>query len=390
LIAALVGVEIWRLERYIELINETNCFGDALMVKSMMKYVVLGGLVAGSFMGGLGQATAQAQNAQWNALFDRIIRLEARVKNMSSRGGAVAGRSGVNQSGASSAQMRTILNEIRQMRQELRSMDARLRRLEKNSGRSGRLVPPVAPRRVSPPPARPIIPAYPRQTANNPVPFDPYAPTNIEEYDPNNSGKIFVEMENSNAPARQPARPNLAPPPTNWQTGTSTPAPATPYVPPANPTQVVGLPPSTPSGTGIQRGTLDGNQLTKTSLAKRLFNRASVDLRARRYGSAEAGFKSFLRKYPSDRLASNAQFMLGETYYVQKSYSKAAQTYIKGYRKYPKGRKAGAMLLKLGMSLRKLGQKQQSCAAFEAVTSKYKKSSSIARQAKKEMRRAGC
>ncbi len=370
------------------------------MVRSMMKNVVLGGLVAGSVVvgvgAGMGSAPAQAQNAQWNALFDRIIRLEARVKNMSSgsTGGAVG-----QPSTASNAQMRTILNEIRQMRQELRSMDARLRRLEKNSGRSGRLVAPTPPRLVSPPPARKITPAYPRHTANKAVPYNPYSPTQIEEYDTNRTGKIFVEIENPNAPRPQasqpqPIRPKLAPPPTDWQTGSTTPQPARPYVPPVNngaaPTQVVGLPPETPLVTGVQRGTLDGNQDTKTSLAKRLLERASSDLRARRFGSAEAGFKSFLRKYPSDRLASNAQFMLGETYYVQKNYSRAAQTYLKGYRKYPKGGKAGATLLKLGMSLRKLGQKQQSCAAFEAVTGKYKKSSSLARQAKKEMRRAGC
>lgn len=371
------------------------------MVKSMMKYVVLGGLVVTAFAGGFGSTQAVAQNSQWNALFDRIIRLEARVKNLP-RGGGVA----VGQPAGSNAQMRTILNEIRLMRQQLLSMDARLRRLEKNSGRSGRLVPPKvphlnAPRRVVQP-ARPIAPTFqrplPKQASNNAVPFNPYSPTQIEEYDPNNSGKIFVEIENPNRPAVQPRRPNLAPPSTNWQTGFSTPPPATPYVPPARsgaPTQVVGLPPQNPLGApvgggGIQRGTLDGNQATKASFAKRLFDRASADLRSRRYGSAEAGFKSIVKKHPSDKVASNAQFMLGETYYVQKNYRRAARTYLEGYRKYPKGRKAGATLLKLGMSLNKLGQKPQSCAAFEAVTTKYKKSTSIARQAKKEMRRAGC
>ena len=45
-------------------------------------------LVLTIFMTGLIGGEALAQNAQWNSLFDRIIRLEANVKNMARGGGS--------------------------------------------------------------------------------------------------------------------------------------------------------------------------------------------------------------------------------------------------------------------------------------------------------------
>ena len=57
------------------------------------------------------------------------------------------------------------------------------------------------------------------------------------------------------------------------------------------------------------------------------------------------------QRYPNDPLAGNAQYWLGETYYVRKDYKNAAAAFAEGYQKYPKGPKAADDLLKLGMSL---------------------------------------
>ena len=61
--------------------------------------------------------------------------------------------------------------------------------------------------------------------------------------------------------------------------------------------------------------------------------------------------RSFVERYPKDPLAGNAQYWLGETFYVRKDYSNAATAFAQGYEKYPKGAKASDDLLKLGMSL---------------------------------------
>lgn len=310
---------------------------------------------------------ALAQNAQWNSLYDRLIRLEANVKNIARSGG------GGFQPTQSSGQMRQLLNEVRQMRQQLLGMDARLRRLEKRSGRSGAVIP-RAPQ--------------PRQPIQFPTTGPSFAANDINQFDVNSQPKIFVEMRKpKNAPTYSQGVPvaPIARAPRNWQTTTP--------VPRQNNTQVAGLPPQNNgvvSSNGVERQTLDGNQITQVSVAKKLYDRSTSALRSRRYGAAESGFKSFLRKYGTHDLASSAQFMLGETYYIQRNYRLAAQTYLQGYRKFPKSRRSSDTLLKLGMSMGKLGQKTQSCGVLESVVSKYKSSNGAVTRAKKEMKRARC
>lgn len=333
-------------------------------MRKPIKLVLCGGLLGlVGLMGSVGVQPVMAQNAQWNALFDRIIRLEAKVKAMSQRGVGAGGGAPV---AGSNAQMRQILNEIRGMRQELLNMDARIRRLEAG-GRSGRLSRPV--------PRQPVT----RYQPTTPAPQTGYNPNDIREYE---TPQITTQIGDP-VPGSQPGRVPFARAP-----GVRTPTAPVTSVPKA-PGKVVGLP-QPQAQSGVIRQTLDGNQITEKSVAKRLYDRASSDFRARRFGAAESGFKSFVRKYGKDALASNAQFMLGETYYVQKNYRLAAQAYLQGYRKYPRGRRSADTLLKLGMSLQKLGQKSQACGAYERVISQYKSARSTVTRAKKELRRSGC
>lgn len=317
--------------------------------------------------------TAKAQNAQWNALFDRIIRLESQVKAMNRSGG------GGQYAPANNQQNRLLLNEMRQLRQMLRGMDDRLRALERRVNRSGRYNPPTAPR---------------RRTAQLPPANQVLDPNGVEnyEYNPDNT-RIFVEIDRDNQQNPR-TMPQTAPPPPprapagNWQTKQSNTPISTP--PAQTPGQTAALQPPANTPGGVERRTLDGNQVNQTDLAKVLFDRASSDLRSRRFGAAESGFKSFLGRYQGHKLAPSAQFMLGETYYVQKNWRLAAQTYLKGYRRYPKSSRANDNLLKLGMSLAKLGQKPQSCGAFETIVGKKTAPAATIARARKEMKRVGC
>ena len=329
----------------------------------------------------LTSTAATAQNAQWNALFDRIIRLEANVKSLSNKGGG-----GFSQT-QSTEQLRQLLNEVRQMRQQILTMDARLRRLEKNSGRSGAVVP-----------RTPIQPA-PRQQTQFPASNPTFAESDLNQYEFNNNPKIFVEIDKPGRPSGNSQGVPITPfpkvaktTPGSWQN----PAPGTLSANPQPYPQTASLPPQAPQGNdtivpgAVERQPLDGAQTDSRTLAKKLYDRSRAALRSRRYGAAEAGFKSFLRKYGKNSLAPSAQFMLGETYYIQKNYRLAAQTYLKGYQKFPKSKRSSDTLLKLGMAMGKLGQKPQSCGVYESVISKYKSSSRAVVRAKKEMKRARC
>ncbi|MEX0695569.1 MAG: tol-pal system protein YbgF [Rhodospirillales bacterium] len=94
-------------------------------------------------------------------------------------------------------------------------------------------------------------------------------------------------------------------------------------------------------------------------------------LRQGKYDQASASLRKFLEQNPSDKLASNARYWLGETYYVRGSFVEAAETFLEGYQADPQGPKAPDALLKLGMSLSSLEKKTEACAAFQKLRSDY-------------------
>jgi tol-pal system protein YbgF len=123
---------------------------------------------------------------------------------------------------------------------------------------------------------------------------------------------------------------------------------------------------------------------------EQLYELSYESLLRKRYGEAEAGFRTFVQKHPEHDLAGNAEFWLGETYYVQSNYNAAAQAFLTGYQSYPKNRKAPDNLLKLGMSLKQLGQKDQACTAFATIEAKFPKAMETRKRAQDESQKAGC
>ena len=121
-----------------------------------------------------------------------------------------------------------------------------------------------------------------------------------------------------------------------------------------------------------------------------LYERSNESLLRRQFGEAEAGFRTFIEKYPEHSLAGSAQYWLGETYYAQSDFRQAAQAFLQGYKQYPKSRRAADSLLKLGISLDRLGQRQQACAAYESVSSEYPKAVEARKRAQAEAKRAAC
>lgn len=117
----------------------------------------------------------------------------------------------------------------------------------------------------------------------------------------------------------------------------------------------------------------------------------SLMLKQQDFSSAENALKAFLEKHPQDRLASNAQYWLGETHYVRKNYQDAAFAFAEGYKSYPESRKAPDSLLKLGMSLGRMKKWDEACTAFSRILSKYPKATDrLKARIDRERRRAKC
>ncbi|MCB9990804.1 MAG: tol-pal system protein YbgF [Rhodospirillales bacterium] len=122
-----------------------------------------------------------------------------------------------------------------------------------------------------------------------------------------------------------------------------------------------------------------------------LYERAFSFIRDRDYGQAEGAFAEFLNRYPDHDLAANAQYWLGETYYVRNDFDKAARVFAEAYQKYPKGPKGPDNLLKLGMSLSGLGKTQEACVAYAQLKKEYPSQSvPVLMRAEQEMERLKC
>ena len=108
-----------------------------------------------------------------------------------------------------------------------------------------------------------------------------------------------------------------------------------------------------------------------SSVEQAVYNQSFDALRAGSYSTAITGFKDFLSNYPQSPLAENAQYWLGETYYVNHDYDSAAEAFRVVLKKWPDARKAPDALLNLGYT--QFEQKQWSAArsTLTAVTQKY-------------------
>jgi tol-pal system protein YbgF len=99
---------------------------------------------------------------------------------------------------------------------------------------------------------------------------------------------------------------------------------------------------------------------------------AAFDLiQARKYPEATKAFNDFLAAFPTSPLADNAQYWLGETYYVQRQFSPALAQFQKIVDQYPNSAKLGDALLKIGYCQNELGDKKAAQATFEQVTKKF-------------------
>ncbi|MEZ5582267.1 MAG: tol-pal system protein YbgF [Candidatus Competibacteraceae bacterium] len=85
------------------------------------------------------------------------------------------------------------------------------------------------------------------------------------------------------------------------------------------------------------------------------YNAAFNRLREGRYSQAISGFNSFIRTYPDSNLASNAQYWLGEAYYVNRDFERAEDAFVALGINYPNSDRVPDTLLKLGYIYDELG-----------------------------------
>ena len=109
------------------------------------------------------------------------------------------------------------------------------------------------------------------------------------------------------------------------------------------------------------------------------------------YALAEGSFRSFLSKYPDDRLVGDATFWLGESLFQRQQYRDAAEAFLTVSTKYESTAKAPDALLRLGQSLAALGEKEAACASLGEVLRKFPRApASVKQGVEREQKRARC
>jgi tol-pal system protein YbgF len=109
------------------------------------------------------------------------------------------------------------------------------------------------------------------------------------------------------------------------------------------------------------------------------------------YALAEDTFHAFLKKYPTDRRAAEAQFWLGESLFQRQRYDAAAQAFLEVSTKHGSHAKAPEALLRLAQSLAAMNQKEMSCATLAEVGRKYPKAPATVKQGvEREQKRVRC
>jgi len=99
---------------------------------------------------------------------------------------------------------------------------------------------------------------------------------------------------------------------------------------------------------------------------------------------ARRKFEAFLKQYPNTELSGNAQFWIGETYYLIKDYERAILEYEKAIVKYPEGGKIPAALFKQALAFLELGDKTNAKNLLKRVIERYPQSDQ-AEMAKKKL-----
>lgn len=151
-------------------------------------------------------------------------------------------------------------------------------------------------------------------------------------------------------------------------------APGTGAAPPA---------PATSSSTSSQSSTRLNNSDDQAA-----YLAAFGELKSGQYAEAVAAFQKFLVAHPSSAYAPNAQYWIGEAYYVQKNWDEAWTAFDTVRTQYSDSLKAADALFKQGLIRIDQGRISQARTIFQEVTAKHA-GSSAARLAAERLQRMG-
>ncbi len=125
-----------------------------------------------------------------------------------------------------------------------------------------------------------------------------------------------------------------------------------------------------------------GDSLAESKAYEHAFNL----LRNKRYAPAIKAFDRFLQTYPDSEFADNAQYWIGEGYYVMRDFKAAIKSFSRLIASHPESAKVADAYLKLGFSQYEMADYANARKSLELVTQRYAKTTA-ARLAKERLDR---
>lgn len=138
------------------------------------------------------------------------------------------------------------------------------------------------------------------------------------------------------------------------------------------------------SGLG-NRGNTAVAALADPVAEKSAYNEAFDALKSGRYAESARLFSAFLDRYPSGEFADNAQYWLGESYYVTGNYRIALEAFQTLLSRFPSSAKAPDGQLKLGYTYFSLQEWSQAEEVLKEVIARYP-NSTVSRLAENRLR----
>lgn len=162
--------------------------------------------------------------------------------------------------------------------------------------------------------------------------------------------QLEAAMDKLLAPPTEPVLPPEAGLP-----GTETPAPEAPPPSPVEGGEAGGVP------VEAQAAALDRQD----------YERAFALLKEGHYDQAITAFQDYLTRHPEGRYAANAQYWLGEAFYVKRDFERAIQEFSQVLARFPESHKVPDAMLKLGFSHYELKQYDQARQILEQLVRQY-------------------
>jgi tol-pal system protein YbgF len=113
------------------------------------------------------------------------------------------------------------------------------------------------------------------------------------------------------------------------------------------------------------------------------YRRGITLVRQGAYDKAIQSLRDFLRTNRDSPLAPNAQYWIGESYYMLADYYQAILNFNQVRQQHPKSDRAPAAVLKIGLAFQQMGNKSEAKLAFQKVINDYPSSPEAAQAREK-------